>query len=127
MQTQAAQSELTVCPRCERPLESPREVCPTCGTQLSYLVRHPLRARNVMWLCMLIGMGLMSVLLGTLVAQYVEGEMPRLTAMGRWQLGLGILFSILGVRAWVQLGDFVVAQIKTRVARRAALGPKVRT
>ena len=122
MQAQAAQSELTVCPRCETPLQNPQEVCPACGTRLSYLVRHPLRARNVMWLCMLIGMGLMSVLLGTLVVQYIEGEMPHLTAMGRWQLGLGILFSILGARAWFQLGDFVVAQIKTRVGRGPLLG-----
>jgi hypothetical protein len=68
---------------------------------------------------MLVGVSLMSVLLGTLMVQYMEGDMPHLTATGRWQLGLGILFRILGARAWVQLGDFVLAHIRMRVARRA--------
>jgi len=100
------------CPNCTREYAGHQTgVCPHCGADLRYLMENPVRVHVVIWLCMWLGLVLVTMAFIHLLYQALDGSIPELSVLDAWAVGMGIFFSVLGTRAWRGLGQFVRARL----------------
>ena len=105
------------CPNCASQQPDWADVCIECGAPLSFLREHPHRVGLTIWASMLIGLGLLVALLTRVLDQLLSGAFPALGWIEAVGLGLGVVLSMLGARAWAALRDILINRVPSRSRR----------
>lgn len=103
-----------ICPSCVTEQPDWADKCADCGAPINVIRDYPRRVSATIWVCMIIGLGLLLMVFTEALDQVLAYHAPMMGLPQVAKLAAGIVFSVLGARAWATLKVAITHRMATR-------------